>query len=219
MLVEPKGGLPKVDREYYVMKGEFYTAGRTLAAGLQPFDFDKLWDERPSYVVWNGAYDALRGKHALRAHVNDTVRLYVGNGGPNLITSFHVVGGIFDRVYPEGGDTAQGGMTERDVQTTQVPSGGATIVELKLHKGGAYWLVDHSYSRLPKGIIGELNADEPGATREPTASEGRAPHQAAAAIASVESAPRPLPWARSGVACHAKGRNAIGLRLTANGLP
>jgi nitrite reductase (NO-forming) len=98
ILVEPEKGLPRVDREYYVMQGEFYTKGKTLAPGLQVIDPAKLSAERPEYVVFNGKMGALMGDGAVKAKVGETVRLFVGNGGPNLISSFHVIGEIFDTV-------------------------------------------------------------------------------------------------------------------------
>src|SRR5690606_17799053 len=103
ILVEPAGGLPVVDREYYVMQGEFYTRGGNGEPGHQPFDMQKALDETPPYVVFNGAVGALTDERALQARLGETVRLYVGNGGPNLISSFHVIGEIFDRVWYEGG--------------------------------------------------------------------------------------------------------------------
>jgi nitrite reductase (NO-forming) len=154
VLVEPAGGLPRVDREYYVMQGEFYTKGRTMTPGLQPFDADKARDERPEYVLFNGRMGALLDDGALKAKTGETVRLYVGNGGPNLVSSFHIIGEIFDRVYPEA---AIGGDLKRNVQTTLVPAGGAAIVEFKVDVPGRFLLVDHSISRaMDKGALGSL---------------------------------------------------------------
>ncbi|MGH7334899.1 MAG: copper-containing nitrite reductase [Candidatus Rokuibacteriota bacterium] len=154
ILVEPAKGLPRVDREYYVMQGEFYTKGRTMAPGHQSFDPEKTRNERPEYVVFNGRMGALLGEGALRAKAGETVRLFVGNGGPNLISSFHVIGEIFDAVYPEAGI---GREPNRNVQTTLVPAGGAVIVEFKVNVPGRYLLVDHSLSRaLDKGALGSL---------------------------------------------------------------
>lgn len=152
ILVEPAGGLPKVDREYYIMQGEFYTKGKTDEKGLQEFDQDKGVDERPTYVVFNGKKNALMGKNALEAKVGETVRLFVGNGGPNLVSSFHVIGEIFDRVYIEGGSKIN-----ENVQTTVIPAGGAAIVEFKVEEPGDYVIVDHSIFRaFNKGAIGIL---------------------------------------------------------------
>jgi nitrite reductase (NO-forming) len=154
ILVEPAAGLPSVDREYYVMQGEFYTKGRTMAGGLQPFDPDKARDERPEYVVFNGRMGSLLDQAALTAKAGETVRLFVGNGGPNLISSFHVIGEIFDRVYPEA---SIGGEVRRNVQTTLIPAGGAAIVEFTVDVPGRFLLVDHSISRaMDKGALGSL---------------------------------------------------------------
>ena len=155
ILVEPRGGLPKVDQEYYVMQGEFYTKGVHGAPGLQPFDMAKALEERPEYVVFNGSVGALVGDNALKAKVGDTVRLYVGNGGPNLVSSFHVIGEIFDTVYPEGGFT-----TNHNVQTTLIPAGGAAMAEFRIQVPGTYILVDHSIFRaFNKGALGMLKAE------------------------------------------------------------
>ena len=154
ILVEPREGLPRVDREYYVMQGEFYTRGRTGVPGLQRFDADKARDERPEYVVWNGRVGALLEGGALQARTGETVRLYVGNGGPNLVASFHVIGEVFDRVWPEA---SVGGDVKRNVQTTLVPAGGAAIVDFKVDVPGRFLLVDHSLSRaMDKGALGAL---------------------------------------------------------------
>ncbi len=158
ILVEPKEGLPKVDREYYVMQGDFYTKGKFGEEGLQPFDMEKAVDERPSYVLFNGAVGSLVGDKALKANVGENVRLFVGNGGPNLTSSFHVIGEIFDKVYSEGGMKAN----QEHVQTTIVPAGGSTIVEFKLDVPGTFILVDHALFRaFNKGALGMLKADGP----------------------------------------------------------
>ncbi|OGQ21474.1 MAG: nitrite reductase, copper-containing [Deltaproteobacteria bacterium RIFCSPLOWO2_02_FULL_44_10] len=152
ILVEPKEGLPKVDREYYVMQGDFYTKGRHGEGGLQPFDMAKAIDEHPEYVIFNGSVGSLVGDKGLTANVGETVRLYVGNGGPNLISSFHVIGEIFDNVSIEGGDTLN-----HNVQTTLIPAGGSAIVEFKVEVPGNFILVDHSIFRaFNKGAIGWL---------------------------------------------------------------
>ena len=157
ILVEPASGLPPVDREYYVMQSEFYTAGRYGESGLQPFSMEKALEEHPDYVVFNGAVGALAGDQSITAKVGETVRLYVGNGGPNLISSFHVIGEIFDWVYIEGGDRLNA-----NVQTTLIPAGGSAIVDFKVDVPGTYVLVDHSIFRtFNKGSLGMLKVDGP----------------------------------------------------------
>lgn len=153
ILVEPKEGLPPVDREFYVMQGEFYTAGKFGEGGLQSFDMDKAVDERPPYVVFNGAVGALTGSNALSAKVGEKIRIFVGNGGPNLDSSFHVIGNIFDTVYEDGGTTPM-----HNVQTVLIPAGGSAIVEFQPKVPGAYSFVDHSIFRaFNKGAMGTLN--------------------------------------------------------------
>jgi nitrite reductase (NO-forming) len=158
ILVEPEGGLPPVDHEYYVMQGEFYTAAAFGVEGLQPFDMNKAIDERPAYVVFNGAVGSLVGDKALTAKVGETVRLFVGNGGPNLTSSFHVIGEIFDNVYQEGGTT----ISQHNVQSTLVPAGGSAIVEFKVDVPGTFILVDHALFRaFNKGALGMLKVSGP----------------------------------------------------------
>ncbi|APG64612.1 nitrite reductase, copper-containing [Tenacibaculum todarodis] len=152
ILVEPEGGLPKVDKEYYIMQGDFYTKGDTGEKGLQPFDMKKAVEEDADYVVFNGKVGALTGDGAITANVGETVRLYVGNGGPNLTSSFHVIGEIFDNVHIEGGDNIN-----KNVQTTSIPAGGAAIVDFKVDVPGTFILVDHAIFRaFNKGALGML---------------------------------------------------------------
>jgi nitrite reductase (NO-forming) len=156
IVVEPEGGLPKVDREFYVMQGDLYLAGNRDEKGLRSVSIEKLLDERPDYVVFNGRVGALTGDNALKAKVGETVRIFFGVGGPNLTSSFHVIGEIFDRVYPEGASEPI-----YNVQTTLVPAGGATIVEFKVDYPGTYILVDHSLGRLEKGAAAQLVVEGP----------------------------------------------------------
>ena len=155
ILVEPKEGLPKVDKEFYIVQGDFYTKGKKGAQGLQPFDMDKAIAEQPEYVVFNGHVGSIAGDNALKAKAGETVRMYVGNGGPNLDSSFHVIGEIFDKVYVEGGK-----LINENVQSTLIPAGGAAIVEFKADIPGSYTLVDHSIFRaFNKGALGQLKVE------------------------------------------------------------
>jgi nitrite reductase (NO-forming) len=159
ILVEPPEGLPKVDREFYVMQGDFYTVGGYHEKGLQSFDLQKAIDEKPTYVLFNGAEGSLTGDRALHANVGEKIRIFVGNGGPNLVSSFHVIGAIFDKVYREGGSSI-----DNDVQTTIIPAGGASIVEFSVKVPGDYAMVDHSIFRaFNKGAVGSLVVDGPDA--------------------------------------------------------
>ena len=155
IVVEPEGGYPQVDREYYVVQGDFYTTGDYREPGLQPFDLERAIDEDPSYVVFNGRDGALAGDRAITARTGETVRIFFGNGGPNLTSSFHVIGEIFDRVWTEGGR-----QVTQDVQTTSVPAGGSAIVDFGLEVPGTYILVDHALLRaFNKGAVGMLRVE------------------------------------------------------------
>ena len=157
ILVEPPEGMPKVDREYYVMQGDFYTTGKYREKGHQGFAMEKAIDEHPTYVLFNGMEGAMTGDKALTAKTGEKVRLYVGNGGPNLVSSFHVIGEIFDNVYAEGASTP----AHHNVQTTLVPTGGAAVAEFTVDYPGNYTLVDHSLGRMTKGAVGVLTVDGP----------------------------------------------------------
>jgi nitrite reductase (NO-forming) len=158
VLVEPEGGLPQVDREFYVMQGELYTARPFGAQGEQEMDYEKLISERPEYFLFNGAVGALTRSHPLRARVGETVRIFFGVGGPNFTSSFHVIGEIFDHVY-EG--ASLGALPLTGVQTVSVPPGGATVVDFKIQRAARYTIVDHALSRLERGLVGFLIVDGP----------------------------------------------------------
>lgn len=157
ILVEPPEGLPPVDKEFYVMQGDFYTVGKYREKGHQAFDMQKAIDENATYVLFNGAEGALVGDNAIKANVGENVRFFVGNGGPNLVSSFHLIGEIFDKVWYEGGTRYQ-----ENVQTTLIPAGGAMIADFHLEVPGGYVLVDHSIFRaFNKGALGILQVAGP----------------------------------------------------------
>lgn len=151
ILVEPKDGLSKVDKEFYIVQGELYTVGQLGKRGLVPFDSQALLDGKPNYVTFNGKIES---SPRMQAKVGDKIRIYVGNGGVNLISSFHVIGEIFDIVYP---NASIGGSIEKNTQTAQVLPGGASIVEFTLEVPGKYLLVDHALARMNKGAWAVLD--------------------------------------------------------------
>lgn len=177
ILVEPKKGLPKVDREFYVVQSEFYTPKQEQPAGqaqtekkddfwgetggektpaLLPYSHQEGLSEHPAFVVFNGKVGSLIGDGALKAKTGEKVRIFFGNAGPNLISSFHVIGEIFDNVYREGDLVSKPG---HSIQTTLVPAGGSTVVEFGVEVPGAYTLVDHAIFRVEKGNAGYLNVE------------------------------------------------------------
>ncbi len=153
ILVEPKKGYGKVDREFYIMQGEFYPILGYGEVGSTRLSGEKLHAESPEYIVFNGRQNALMEEKALKANVGDKVRLFVGNGGVSKVSNFHVIGEIFDKVYVEGGS-----LVNKNVQSTVIPAGGSTIVEFTIDKPGKYLLVDHALARLNKGAVAELIA-------------------------------------------------------------
>lgn len=153
ILVEPEGGLAPVDREFYIMQGELYTAQRHGSPGRHEFSLQKMLDEKPEHMMFNGNMFALTKTHKLEATVGETVRIFFGVGGPNLVSSFHVIGEIFDRVYDQGSLTSP---PLTDVQTTLVAPGGATMVEFMVDYPGNYTIVDHALARAEKGLGGVL---------------------------------------------------------------
>jgi nitrite reductase (NO-forming) len=161
IVVEPPQGLPKVDREFYVMQGELYLEGDRADKGLRTFSMTKMLAEQPDYVFFNGSVGALTGDNALKAKTGETIRIFFGVGGPNLTSSFHVIGEIFDRVAVEGASLEDPAQWATNVQSTGVPTGGATIVEFKVDVPGKYSLVDHSLGRALKGAAAVLVVEGP----------------------------------------------------------
>lgn len=158
ILVEPEAGLPKVDREFYIMQGEIYTDAPFGQHGSQEFSVEKLLAEHPEYFVFNGSVGALTTLHPMHATVGQTVRVFFGVGGPNFTSSFHVIGTIFDKVYDQGGILSE---PLRGIQTTTVAPGGATIAEFTLKVPGRYAFVDHALARMERGLVGVLVAEGP----------------------------------------------------------
>jgi len=155
ILVEPEGGLPPVNREFYVMQGELYTIEPIGTQGELTEDYEALIEERPSHYVFNGKVGGLVEDKPLEAKVGETVRLYFGVGGPNKTSSFHVIGEIFDRIYDLGGVRAE----TLDVQTVTVAPGGATIADVTFEVPGTYVIVDHALSRVEKGLAAHIKVE------------------------------------------------------------
>ncbi len=156
ILVEPQHGLPKVDREYYVLQSEFYTKEVAEGTEMLEFSHEEGLKEHPRFVVFNGRVGSLVGEHVLKAKTGERIRIYFGNAGPNLISSFHVIGEIFDNVYREADLVSLPG---HSIQTTLVPAGGATVVEFGVEVPGNYTLVDHAIFRVEQGAVGYLQVE------------------------------------------------------------
>ncbi len=153
ILVEPEGGLPPVDKEFYVLQSDFYT--KEGKDGILEFDHKKGSAEHPTYVVYNGMAGSLV-KNPLTAKVGDKIRIFFGNAGPNLVASWHIIGEIFDKVWSEGSLTTP---PMENVQTTLVPAAGSSIAEFVVEVPGTYISVDHSIFRIEKGALGLLKVE------------------------------------------------------------
>ncbi|MEO8216902.1 MAG: copper-containing nitrite reductase [Acidobacteriota bacterium] len=153
ILVEPKEGLPKVDREFYILQSEFYTSPPTPGSPEVKFSYEDGLREDPRYIVFNGGQGSAMGEGALHAKVGETVRIFFGNPGPNKASSFHMIGAVFDKVYRDADFVTP---PARNLQTALVPPGSATVVEIKLSVPGTYTFVDHAIFRVAKGAVGNL---------------------------------------------------------------
>ncbi len=158
ILVEPEQGLAKVDREFYVMQGDFYTSGTYGDKGLQSFSKEKMLAEHPDYFLFNGRVNSLSGERALKAKVGEKIRLFVGVGS-HVAANFHIIGAIFDSLYQDGAITNP---PLKNVQTTVIAPGSAVMIEFTAEVPGKYLLVDHSLSRaIDKGALAELIIEGP----------------------------------------------------------
>lgn len=152
IIVEPVGGLPPVDKEFYVMQGEWYTSGRFGDQGHQEFNGVKAASEQPEYFTFNGHVDGLTKISPLQAEVGDKIRIFFGVGGPNIGSNFHIIGEIFDKVYTGSPDTYT-----LNEETWYVPPGSVATFELTPNVPGDYLLVDHALYRVGKGAGGILH--------------------------------------------------------------
>lgn len=152
ILVEPPGGLPRVDREFYVMQSEMYLKTPFGTKGPVVFSYEKMLSETASYYVFNGRVGSLTAAGALHANVGETVRIFFGVGTFKS-SNFHVIGTIFDQVYSDGGI---GGPAQRNVGVITVPAGGTSIVEIKFRVPGTYLIVDHALPRVSEGALGQI---------------------------------------------------------------
>ncbi|MDE2166380.1 MAG: nitrite reductase, copper-containing [Alphaproteobacteria bacterium] len=158
ILIEPAAGLPKVDREFYIMQSEIYTTQAYGTPGAATVSYDKILAETPEYFVFNGAADALTKRHPLKGKVGETVRVFFGVGGPNKASSFHIIGQIMERLYDQASLVAK---PLEAVQTTTVAPGGAVVAEFNLVVPGTFPIVDHAIARIERGAKGLLQVEGP----------------------------------------------------------
>ena len=156
IVIEPKGGLPSVDVELYLGQNELYTAEPMGTPGHQEYSHQKEYDENPTYVLLNGAAFYFTGDHAVQIPQNSTVRVFFVVGGPNLGSSFHMIGEQWDKVWYETNYTT--GPNMHSAETVYVPPGSALMTELTMRVVGTFLIVDHALTRVfDKGCLFQID--------------------------------------------------------------
>lgn len=156
LIVDPRTPRPPAEELVFV-QSEFYLGSPSGPDSLRGLNWDKVLNLSPDYVVFNGA----ASRYATRpipVAVGKPVRMYVVNAGPNRVSSFHVVGAIFDRVHADGF-----GRPFEGIQTWSIPVGGGAIFDLRLAEEGLYPFVTHAFADATKGAVGVLAAGRTGA--------------------------------------------------------
>lgn len=178
IIVDPATPLPPAAESYVLVQGEWYT--QQISGHLMGANFEKMMQERPDEVVFNGVAFQYRD-HPLQATAGDRVRFYVVDAGPNLWTSFHVIGGIFDDVYPDGNPAH----ALTGIQAYTVGPGAGMVFDITLPEPGQYTFVDHDFAHASRGALGVLDVRAPGGV----AVTAKPPIEEAAPVAASASAP------------------------------
>jgi nitrite reductase (NO-forming) len=159
LVVDPATPRSKAN-ELVLVQSEFYLNAKPDRDGNQGLDWQKLLGQAPDHIVFNGRAGQY-ASHPIEARPDELIRIYLVNAGPNRISSFHVVGGIFERVFEDG--------TQANpligVQTVNVPVGGGAIFEIRLREPGDYPFVTHAFADATKGAVGVLRASGGAAAR------------------------------------------------------
>ena len=163
LIVDPPSPRPAA-KEFVFVQSEYYLSPRRDRNGDYTLDWNKMLGLAPDHVVFNGRASQY-ATAPIEVRPNELVRMYVVNAGPNRISSFHVVGGIFERVFLDGSATT----SLRGVQTMNVPVGGGGIFEVRLREPGEYPFVTHAFADATKGAVGVLRAVDPDAPARPAA--------------------------------------------------
>lgn len=159
IVVEPHEGLPPVDREFYLGQHELYTKEPFGSTGALHFDYDTMAQEQPNYVLFNGAVNGFTPGRLgrLQAKVGETIRVFMVSGGPNLSSSFHAIGNIWARAWPQGG---LANPPLRYIQTQPVPPGSCFVGDMDLPVPETIKLVDHALSRVARrGLLAEIDVE------------------------------------------------------------
>jgi len=160
IIVDPKNGWgTRADKEFVLVQSEFYTKKDSITGAIVP-DYTGAMAKQATQVVFNGRAFQYKD-NPLSVDVGDRVRFFVVNAGPTFRSDFHVVGAVFDRVYPDGNPR---NALER-VQTQTIPAGGGAVFETVFEEGasgvGLYPFVTHSFADAEKGAVGIIKVGEP----------------------------------------------------------
>lgn len=162
IIVKPKNGYPtdsEVNKEYVLVQNEWYKYN----------DYENMLNEEPTNVVFsakaltkdqvntNGVVGSTKD-HPLLAKVGDKVRIYVNNVGPNEVSSFHIVGTVFDDVYIDGNPANH----FEGMQTVMLPASGGAVVEFTVVEEGVYPIVTHQFNHASKGAVAYLKVTSDG---------------------------------------------------------
>lgn len=161
IIVDPKSGWPGyADKEFVVVQSEFYPKASVADTAIREGDWNAMLDNRASYVVFNGRADQYRTA-PFQVDEGDRVRIFFLNAGPNRNSDFHIVGAIFDTVYPDGDPEH----VLRGIQTQMVPVGGGAVFETTFARGqsgeGHYAFVTHSFADATRGAVGVIQVGHP----------------------------------------------------------
>lgn len=156
LIVDPAKPRPPA-KEFVLVQSEFYLSPNVGPDKPRTLDWQKLLGLAPDHIVFNGRASQY-ATHPIDVRPSELVRLYLVNAGPNRISSFHVVGGIFERVFEDGSQANP----LVGVQTVNVPVGGGSIFEVRLREPGDYPFVTHAFADATKGAVGVLRALAPG---------------------------------------------------------
>jgi len=159
------------DLEIYLLQHELYASGKDAIEG------------NAAYVMFNGKLFRYVDS-PIKARPGDFVRIYFLNAGPNLISTLHLVGIIWDYAYWQGtptqGNTFTGGQT-----VTAGPSD-SWVVDFRVPPDeGAYLIVTHAFGSTTRGAIGILQAEKDAPRTPPVLAEG--PKLAAAEMEAVQA--------------------------------
>jgi nitrite reductase (NO-forming) len=156
VIVEPKGGLPKVDQELAFVQSEWY-----LGAQGQPADYTKAsaGNPAPDFVVFNGVANQYKD-NPIHVTTKGRIRIFILDAGPNIDSSFHIVGTIFDTVIKEGIVLQRGNAGGWGSQAVDLSPAQGAIIELSPAEDGMYPFVTHAFNFVVRGAIGILTAGD-----------------------------------------------------------